>query len=328
MFRAWMIEKNPDYQVSLSEKVSLETLPEGDVTIRIRYSTLNYKDALAICNKGVIAKSFPMVPGIDFAGEVVESASEKYRVGDEVILNGWGVGERHWGGLAQYARVNADWLIHNPEGLSLWETMALGTAGYTAMLSVQALRDHGVLPESGDVVVSGANGGVGSFAIAILSRLDYQVTALTRRLHEADYLTDTLGASAIMDASEYAVKGKPLLKERWAGAVDTLGSFTLGNICAATCYNGVVAACGLAQGMDFETTVAPFILRGVKLLGIDSVMQPYESRLAAWQALAKQFSGSPLLKAIAQEIALEEVADICEQLLRGAVRGRVVVRVD
>lgn len=294
----------------------------------MRYSTLNYKDALAVCNQGAIVKSFPMVPGIDFAGEVVDSASEKYRVGDEVILNGWGVGERHWGGLAEYARVRADWLLPKPEGLSLWETMALGTAGYTAMLSVAALHSHNVLPESGDVVVSGANGGVGSFAIAALSQLGYRVTALTRRLHEAPYLTDTLGAAEVMDAAEYAAKGRPLLKERWAGAVDTLGSFTLGNICAATRYGGTVAACGLAQGMDFETTVAPFILRGVKLIGIDSVMQPYAARLSAWQELASLFAGTPLLREIAREIPLSDVATVCAQLLRGEVRGRIVVRMD
>ena len=327
MFKGIKIDKNPDYRVEICNELSEMDLPAGEVTVRVRYSTLNYKDALAITNKGLIIRDFPMVPGIDFAGEVIASESERFQPGDEVILNGWGVGERHWGGLAEMARVPAAWLLHKPEGLSLYDCMALGTAGYTAMLSVQRIVAHGVKAGEGEIVVSGANGGVGSFAIAILAQMGYEVTALTRRVNEGAYLIDTLGAKAIMDGSEYSIKGKPLLKERWAGAVDSLGSHTLANICAATRYGGIVAACGLAQGMDFEGTVAPFILRGVTLAGIDSVMRPIEDRIFAWQQLGEIFQGSPLLSEISEEILLEEVPAAAEALLAGKIRGRVVVKI-
>ena len=327
MFKGIKIDKNPDYRVEICNELSEMDLPAGEVTVRVRYSTLNYKDALAITNKGLIIRDFPMVPGIDFAGEVIASESERFQPGDEVILNGWGVGERHWGGLAEIARVPAAWLLHKPKGLSLYDCMALGTAGYTAMLSVQRIVAHGVKAGEGEIVVSGANGGVGSFAIAILAQMGYEVTALTRRVNEGAYLIDTLGAKAIMEGSEYSIKGKPLLKERWAGAVDSLGSHTLANICAATRYGGIVAACGLAQGMDFEGTVAPFILRGVTLAGIDSVMRPIEDRIFAWQQLGEIFQGSPLLSEISEEILLEEVPAAAEALLAGKIRGRVVVKI-
>ncbi|MDO4227025.1 MDR family oxidoreductase [Neisseria sp.] len=323
-----LILKDPDYRAVFSDSISEGDLPEGDVTVRVKYSTLNYKDALAITGKGLIIRNFPMVPGIDFAGEVIESQSSAYRAGDEVILNGWGVGENHWGGLAELARVPAQYLTPKPDGLSLKDCMAAGTAGYTAMLCVQALAKNGVTPDKGDIVVSGANGGVGSFATALLAKLGYTVTALTRRTHESAYLTDVLGAAAVMDGSEYRAKGKPLAKERWAGAVDTLGSHTLANICAATRYGGTVAACGLAQGMDFDGTVAPFILRGITLAGIDSVMLPAADRLTAWSELAALLGGSSLLQAIGcHEISLEEVPQTAERLINGEIRGRVVVAV-
>lgn len=327
MFKGIRIDKNPDYRAELCSDLSEADLPVGEVTVRVRYSTLNYKDALAITGKGLIIRDFPMVPGIDFAGEVVSSDSERFKPGDEVILNGWGVGERHWGGLAEMARVPAQWLLHKPEGLSQRETMALGTAGYTAMLAVQRIVDHGVTAGDGEIVVSGANGGVGSFAIAILTKLGYDVTALTRRVNESAYLIDTLGAKVIMDSSEYGSKGKPLAKERWAAAVDSLGSHTLANICAATRYGGIVTACGLAQGMDFEGTVAPFILRGVTLAGIDSVMRPQADRIAAWQQLAETFGGSPLLNSISENISMQDVPAAAEDLLAGKIRGRVVVEI-
>lgn len=323
-----LILKDPDYRAVFSDSIPESSLPAGDVTVRVKYSTLNYKDALAITGKGLIIRNFPMVPGIDFAGEVVESQNSAYRPGDEVILNGWGVGENHWGGLAELARVPAQYLTPKPNGLSLKDCMALGTAGYTAMLCVQALAKNGVTPDKGDIVVSGANGGVGSFATALLAKLGYAVTALTRRTHEAAYLTGVLGAAAVMDGSEYSAKGKPLAKERWAGAVDTLGSHTLANICAATRYGGTVTACGLAQGMDFDGTVAPFILRGITLAGIDSVMRPAADRLAAWNELAALLGGSPLLQEIGcHDITLEEVPQAAERLLNGEIRGRVVVAV-
>ena len=327
MFKGIRIDKNPDYRAELCNDLSEADLPAGEVTVRVRYSTLIYQDALAITGKGLIIRDFPMVPGIDFAGEVVSSDSERFKPGDEVILNGWGVGERHWGGLAEMARVPAQWLLHKPEGLSQRETMALGTAGYTAMLAVQRIAAHCVTAGDGEIVVSGANGGVGSFAIAILAKMGYNVTALTRRVNESAYLIDTLGAKAIMDSSEYGSKGKPLAKERWAAAVDSLGSHTLANICAATRYGGIVTACGLAQGMDFEGTVAPFILRGVTLAGIDSVMRPQADREAAWQQLAEVFGSSPLLNAISENISLQDVPAAAEDLLAGKIRGRVVVEI-
>lgn len=323
-----LILNTPDYRAGFSRDINENSLPEGDVTVRVKYSTLNYKDALAVTGKGLIVKNFPMIPGIDFAGEVAESSNPAYRAGDEVLLNGWGVGENRWGGLAELARVPAQYLTRKPAALSLKDCMIIGTAGYTAMLCVQALAKNGVTPDSGDIVVSGANGGVGSFATAILSKLGYSVTALTRRPQETAYLTETLGAAAVLDGGEYQAKGRPLAKERWAGGIDSLGSHTLANICAATRYGGTVAACGLAQGMDFDGTVAPFILRGITLAGIDSVMRPAADRDAAWNGLAGLLGGSPLLQHIGgREIGLEDVVETAGLLLEGKIRGRVVVKI-
>ncbi|WP_458527035.1 acrylyl-CoA reductase (NADPH) [Onishia taeanensis] len=326
MFKAILIEKDDaGYRAGLTE-LDDARLPEGEVTVRVEYSTLNYKDALAITGKGPVVRRFPMVPGIDLAGTVESSDSDRYQAGDRVLLNGWGVGEGHWGGLAQKARLKADWLIPLPETFSAKQAMAIGTAGYTAMLSVMALERHGLTPASGPVLVTGANGGVGSFSIALLAALGYTVMASTGRPEEADYLK-RLGAAEILDRAELTEKGKPLAKERWAGAIDSAGSHTLANVCAGTRYGGVVAACGLAQGMDFPSTVAPFILRGVTLAGIDSVMRPREDRLAAWQRLADVLD-TGMLDEIAHEIGLEEAIDTAAQLIEGKVRGRTVVDVN
>lgn len=273
-----------------------------------------------------MVRRFPMVPGIDLAGVVEASDHARYKVGDRVLLNGWGVGETHWGGLAQKARLKGDWLIPQPDQLSARQAMAIGTAGYTAMLSLIALERHGLSPESGEVLVTGANGGVGSFAIALLAKRGYSVTASTGRPAEADYLKH-LGASTIIDRAELGSPGRPLAAERWAAVIDSVGSYTLANACASTRADGAVAACGLAQGMDFPATVAPFILRGVSLLGINSVTRPYEERVTAWQRLSSEL-GLALLDEMTREIALSEAIDTAHDLLNGKVRGRVVVDVN
>ncbi|MGV6477753.1 acrylyl-CoA reductase (NADPH), partial [Azotobacter vinelandii] len=290
------------------------------------YSTLNYKDALAITGKGPVVRKFPMVPGIDLAGTVEASANPDFEVGDAVLLNGWGVGENHWGGLAQKARLDGRWLIPLPRGFTARQAMAVGTAGYTAMLSVLALERHGVTPEQGEILVTGANGGVGGVAIALLARLGYRVVASTGRPEQADYLKK-LGAGEIIDRASLSEPGRPLAKERWAGVIDSVGSHTLANACAATRYGGTVAACGLAQGMDFPATVAPFILRGVTLAGIDSVMRPRADRIAAWERLARDLDLS-LLDEITTGIGLGEAIPAAGELLAGKVRGRVVVDVN
>lgn len=297
-------------------------LPDGDVTVRVEYSTLNYKDALAITNKAPVVRSWPMVAGIDGAGVVEESAHPGFRAGDRVILNGWGAGEVHWGCLAERARLKGDWLVPLPDGLSARQAMGIGTAGYTAMLCVMALEQQGVRPGDGEVLVTGASGGVGGVAIAILSQLGFRVIASTGRVHEEGYLRD-LGAAEVIDRRVLSEPGKPLQKERWAGAVDSVGSTTLANVCATTRYGGVVTACGLAQGMDFPVTVAPFILRAVSLIGIDSVMAPVERRRAAWDRL-KTLDQSKL-EALCQEIQLDEVIECAPRLLAGEVRGRMIV---
>ena len=284
MFRALLIQKTDTVQTVGVTELDEAQLPDGDVVVRIEHSTLNYKDALAIADKAPVVRAFPMVPGIDFAGVVEDSQHPQWRPGDAVVLNGWGVGERHWGGLAQKARVRGDWLTRLPAALSSRQAMAIGTAGYTAALCVMALQKHGLQPDHGRVLVTGAAGGVGSVAIALLSRLGFEVVASTGRAGEADYL-HALGAAGIVDRAELAAPGKPLQKERWAGVVDAVGSHTLANACAQTQYGGAVAACGLAQGMDFPATVAPFILRGVTLHGVDSVMAPRSARNAAWLLL-------------------------------------------
>ncbi|WP_404418171.1 MDR family oxidoreductase [Marinospirillum sp.] len=326
MFKAVVIEKNDQGYRSSLQELDDSQLPEGDVTVKVSHSTLNYKDGLAITGKGPVVRKFPMVPGIDLVGEVEESSHPDYKVGDLVLLNGWGVGEGHWGGLAQKARVKGDWLVPLPSKFTPAQAMSIGTAGYTAMLCVLALERQGVKPEDGEILVTGAAGGVGSVAISLLSHLGYQVVAATGRPDDADYLK-SLGAVDIIERSQLSEPGKPLAKERWAGAVDVVGSHTLANVCASTRYRGVVTACGLAGGMDFPSTVAPFILRGVTLVGIDSVMCPREERLEAWQRLAKDLDITKL-EAISQEVALSEAIPMAEKLLKGEVRGRLVVDVN
>lgn len=301
-------------------------LPAGEVLVQVSHSTLNYKDGLAITGQAPVVRTWPMVPGIDFAGTVLESSDARYRVGDGVVLNGWGVGEAHWGGLAQKARVKADWLVPLPAGMAPSQAMAIGTAGYTAMLCVMALQQHGVTPEQGPVLVTGGNGGVGSIAIALLSRLGFTVHASTGRLHEAEHLK-ALGATELIDRATLNAPGKPLQKERWAAAVDSVGSHTLANVCASIQYGGVVAACGLAQGMDFPGTVAPFILRGVTLAGVDSVMAPYVRRAKAWERLARELPPE-VLAANTETIGLADAPAVAARLLAGQVRGRVVVDVN
>ena len=326
-FNALIVNRSEDKKISASlESIEESQLPEGDVVIDIDYSTLNYKDALAITGKAPVIRSYPMVPGIDFSGTVSASSHPKWKAGDKVILNGWGVGEMHWGGLAQKAKVNGDWLIALPSSLSTYQAMAIGTAGYTAMLCVMALQDHNVKPEDGEILVTGANGGVGSFSIAILAAYGYDVVASTGRPKESEYLTK-LGAKSCMDRSELSEPGKPLGKERWAGVIDCVGSHTLVNACATTKYGGTVAACGLAQGMDFPATVAPFILRGVTLAGVDSVNVPTERREIAWKKLAETLKPETF-EAVVEKIALSDAIDAAGKLMAGEIRGRVVVDVN
>jgi acrylyl-CoA reductase (NADPH) len=300
--------------------------PECGVTVAVDYSTVNYKDALALTNRGPVVRRWPMVAGIDAAGTVVDSTDPAFNPGDKVVLNGWGVGEQCWGGLAQRARFKSEWLLRLPARLSTRQAMAIGTAGYTAMLCCLALRDAGLEPGGGDVLVTGASGGVGSIAIAILAGWGFRVTASTGRSAEADFLR-AMGATSVIDRSELAAPGKPLQKERWSGVVDSVGSHTLANACAQTRYGGAVAACGLAQGMDFPATVAPFILRGVRLLGIDSVMCPRARRELAWERLAIDLDRARLESATV-EIGLAGAIEVAPELLAGKVRGRVVVDVN
>ena len=326
MFKAILINKDEQgYRAQLSD-VDESALPEGDVRIKVHYSTLNYKDGLAITGKGPIVRQFPMIPGIDLTGEVIESKSPEFKIGDLVVLNGWGVGESHWGGLAQLASVKSEWLIPLPNAFTPQQSLAIGTAGYTAMLCIMALQKHGLKPADGEILVTGAAGGVGSFAISLLHQLGYTVVASSGRPEEADYLK-SLGASEVIDRATLSQPGKPLAKERWAGVVDSVGSHTLANACAATKANGAVAACGLAQGMDFPATVAPFILRGVTLYGINSVTQPKQKRIEAWAQLASLCKPEQLM-AIAKEISLGESIQYAEDLMSGKVRGRVIVDVN
>tara|TARA_Y100000310_G_scaffold37212_1_gene34972 strand:+ start:2250 stop:3227 length:978 start_codon:yes stop_codon:yes gene_type:complete len=325
MFNAILINKSEQgYQATLS-KVSEQELPEGDVQIAVTASTLNYKDALAITGKSPVVRQFPMVPGIDLVGEVLSSDSDRFQAGDQVLLNGFGVGETHWGGLAERASLKSDWLIALPTAFTPEQAMAIGTAGYTAMLSVLALEKHGLTPAHGPILVTGANGGVGSYAVRILSKLGFDVVASTGRPEESNYLK-RLGASDIIDRSELSESGRPLQKERWAGVVDCVGSHTLVNACASTRYGGAVTSCGLAQGMEFPATVMPFILRGITLYGIDSVMRPLADRETAWQRLAELLSAEDLDQ-IGATISLADSLDYAEKLLDGSVRGRVIVKV-
>jgi len=331
MFKALVITKpETGYRCDLTELDEAQLPASGDVTVRIDYSTINYKDGLAITGRSPVVRSFPMVPCIDFAGSVTHSDHPKWKAGDRVLLNGFGVGENHWGGLAQRARVKGDWLVALPDTLSERDAMAVGTAGYTAMLCVMALQRHwadaGVAPGSGEVLVTGANGGVGSVAISLLAGLGHTVVASTGRPQEADHLK-SLGAAVVIDRSELGAPGKPLQKERWIGVVDSVGSHTLANACASTRYGGAMAACGLAQGMDLPASVAPFILRGVTLYGIDSVMAPMARREAAWDHLAKTLNREQLA-AITTEIGLAEAVAAASEILAGRVRGRLVVDVN
>lgn len=326
MFDAILIEKTETGQTTRLAPVDPSALPQGDVRVDVAWSTLNYKDALAITGASPVVRSFPMVPGVDFSGIVAESSNPGFKPGDRVVLNGWGVGEKHWGGLAQQARVSGDWLVPLPDGISLKRAMAIGTAGYTAMLCVMALERQGLTPERGEVVVTGAAGGVGSVAVALLAGLGYSVAAVTGRAAEAGYLT-SLGAKTIVDRAELSQPGRPLAKERWAGAIDAVGGVVLANVLAATRYRGLVAACGLAGGMDLPATVAPFILRGVTLIGVDSVQCPKPERLAAWARLARDLDLGKL-DAMTTEVPLAEVIATAPRFLEGKVRGRVVVPVN
>ncbi|SBS25113.1 Acrylyl-CoA reductase AcuI [Marinomonas spartinae] len=323
MFKGLLITQEDKKNLASVVELNEDQLPEGDVLVDVHYSTINYKDGMAITGKGPIIRSFPMVPGIDLVGQVMKSDSPRFSKGDFVILNGFGVGEKHWGGLSERARLKSDWLIPLPKTIEAKHAMAIGTAGYTAMLSVLALEKQGVTPESGEVLVTGANGGVGSFAIRLLSRLGYKVVASTGRMAESDYLR-SLGANEIIDRDYLSELGKPLQKERWAGAIDCVGSHTLVNVCASTQYGGVVTACGLAQGMDFPASVAPFILRGIKLIGIDSVMRPLEDRIEAWERLGELLKPEDFAT-ISHEITLDDVIETAHALMNGTVRGRVVV---
>ena len=326
MFRGILIEKDESGYRAAVREIDEASLPDGNVTVRVSHSTLNYKDGLAITGKGPVVRKFPMVPGIDLAGIVEESTDPQYRPGDAVLLNGWGVGEGHWGGLAQKARLKGDWLIPLPAGFSPAQAMAIGTAGYTAMLCVLALERHGVKPADGEILVTGAAGGVGSVAIAVLAKLGYSVVAVTGRPQDAEYL-QYLGATEVLERAQFAAPGKPLGRERWAGAVDVVGSHVLANVCATMKYRGVVAACGLAAGMDLPATVAPFILRGVTLAGVDSVMCPRAERLVAWQRLATDLDLAKLEK-MSREVGLAEAIPLAASLLNGEVRGRIIVDVN
>ena len=324
-FRALVLDKTDQGQTLDFRDVDDQFLMDGDVTVSVTHSTINYKDGLAITGKAPVVRRFPMIPGIDFAGTVIESRSERFKKGDAVLLNGWGVGETHLGAYAQRARVRADWLLHQPKGLTAAQCMAIGTAGYTAMLAVLALEAHGVHKDDGPVLVTGAAGGVGSVAIALLAKLGFHVIASTGRLSETDYLK-SLGAAEVMDRTELSAPGKPLGKERFAAGIDSVGSHTLANLLAQTKYHGAVAACGLAQGMDLPTSVAPFILRGVALLGIDSVMCPRPKREQAWARLAQDLDLTTLA-AMTTTIGLEAVPEHAKAILAGQVRGRIVVTI-
>ena len=324
--QAILINKDDSgYRAQMSQ-IEEQQLPEGDVLIQVDYSTLNYKDSLAITGASPVVRNFPMVPGIDFAGTVEHSDHADFKAGDQVVLNGFGVGEGHWGGLAQKARVKGDWLVPLPSAFTPKQAMTIGTAGYTAMLCVMALEQQGVNPDQGEILVTGAVGGVGSVAVSLLAKLGYTVVASSGRPEEKDYLL-SLGATQVMDRNELIEKGRPLAKERWSGAIDVAGSHTLANICASMKYGGTVAACGLAQGYDLPATVMPFILRGVTLAGIDSVYRPKADRIAAWNRLAEDLDLTHL-DAIMTEITLGQALETAQEQMQGLTRGRFVVNVN
>ncbi len=324
-FKAYQITKDEDGQKLSFTELTENDLMDGDVTVKVEYSTLNYKDGLALTGSAPVVRRFPLTPGIDFAGTVIESSNPRFKANDEVILNGFGVGEVHSGGYAEIARVSGDWLVSKPEGLSARQAMAVGTAGYTAMLSVLALEKHGLEAGDGAIVVTGAAGGVGSVALLLLSKLGYQVTAVTGRPEEADYLR-SLGAAEILDRQPFSEKARPLGKELWAGAVDVAGGNTLANVISQTKYGGAVAACGLADSMALPTSVAPFILRGVTLYGIDSVMASLEVREQAWQRLVSDLDLERLDRLV-KEISLADLPEAAAAIMAGSVRGRTVVKI-
>lgn len=324
MFKALVIENDEQGYRSLLKDLPESQLPDHDVTLDVSYSSLNYKDALAICNKGPIVRHFPMVPGIDFVGRVTASRHPDWKEDDVALLTGWGAGEKQWGGLAQKASVSGDWLVRPPATLSPLQTMAIGTAGLTAMLCVMALEKQGITPDQGPVLVTGASGGVGSYSVSLLARLGYQVIASSGRTSDHAYLIDTLGAASVIDREELSQPGKPLAKERWAAAIDSVGSHTLANVLAATQRDGAVAACGMAQGLDLPASVAPFILRGVTLAGVDSVMCPKPLRQQAWQRLGELMDSERLSK-LSRVIPLSEAREGAQALLDGKVQGRLIV---
>lgn len=323
-FKAILVSRDEDKKQSVTiTELTEADLMEGDVTVAVEATTVNYKDGLAITGKAPVVRRWPLVPGIDFAGTVLSSDHVDWRKGDRVILNGWGVGETHYGAYAERARVKGDWLVPLSEGMSAHDAMAVGTAGYTAMLSVMALERHGIVPQRGPVIVTGAAGGVGSVAVAILSKLGYHVIASTGRPSQETYLRD-LGAAEIIARDELTGPAKPLAKERWAGGVDAVGSTTLANVLSMTAYGGAIAACGLAGGMDLPSSVAPFILRGVSLLGIDSVMAPKEVRLEAWRRIGRDLDLTKL-KALSTTIGFDGIIAAATDIVDGKIRGRVVV---
>ena len=325
MFNALILEQEEKQTIASVRQIDESQLPEGNVLIDVDYSSLNYKDGLAITGKGRVVRQFPMVPGIDLTGKVIESQDERYQAGDQVVLTGWGVGEGHWGGMAEKARLNGDWLVPLTDGFTPKQSMMIGTAGFTAMLCVQALVDAGIAPESGEVLVTGASGGVGSVAVTLLAQLGYNVVAVTGRIEKNGELLKQLGATRVIERSEFEEPAKPLEKQLWAGAVDTVGSKMLAKVLAQVDYDGAVAACGLAGGFDLPTTVMPFILRNVKLLGIDSVMCPREKRLKAWQRLSELLPASYFEQACT-EINLEQAPEQAQAIIQGQVTGRVVIK--
>ncbi|WP_027251765.1 MDR family oxidoreductase [Photobacterium halotolerans] len=325
MFKALILNQQDNTTQAHVGDIDSSQLPDGDVTVAVDYSSLNYKDGLAITGAGKIIRQFPMVPGIDFAGTVITSSDSRYQAGDPAVLTGWGVGENHWGGMAQQARVKADWLVPLPAGLNAEQAMVIGTAGLTAMLCIQALEDAGITPESGEILVTGASGGVGSVAVTLLAKLGYRIAAVTGRASQNGDLLRQLGATSIIDRSELEETAKPLEKQRWAGAVDTVGSKVLAKVLTQMDYNGAVATCGLAGGFDLPTTVMPFILRNVRLLGVDSVYCPFEKRQHAWQRLSELLPDSFYQQA-GQTISLEQVPEFAQAIIKGQVTGRTLVK--
>jgi acrylyl-CoA reductase (NADPH) len=325
MFNALILNQHDKKTIATIESLDESQLPEGDVLIAVDYSSLNYKDGLAITGKGKIIRNFPMIPGIDLAGQVLSSENPRYKAGDQVVLTGWGVGENHWGGMAQQARLNAEWLVPLDSGLNSKKAMMIGTAGLTAMLCVQALIDAGVKPNDGEILVTGASGGVGSVAVTLLAQLGYTVAAVTGRVEKNGPLLQQLGAQTIIDRVEFEEPARPLEKQIWAGAVDTVGSKVLAKVLAQMDYNSAVAACGLAGGFDLPTTVMPFILRNVRLQGVDSVSCPFEKRIAAWKKLAELLPESYYQQAC-HEISLQQAPEYADAITNGQITGRVVIK--